>query len=415
MKSKQIINFFLIVVFVGLSGAIYGQSIDSLLTVAYGANPELKALQLEYEAALQKGPQVSQLSDPTVGLGVPILQPETRLGGQVFTISATQMFPWLGTLKAKEDVVLSMAKAKYERIAAARLNIDYQVKSAYYNLYLLQTKQVIIGKNIRIFEVIEKVALAKVESGKSIASDVLKVRIKIEELKQSLKILEEQKLRYNAAINAALNTVINIPIKVDTSRIDLAVFLYDLDAYRVKIEANHPLIRQLDRSIETSNKELALNDLADKPSFGVGLDYSLVTARTDAFPDNNGRDILIPKVMVSIPIYKKKYSAKKREEDLKKQAFSMQKEQLTSSMLGKIQGFKSEYESAKLMYELANTQIEISKSAYEILLTHYSSQGQKFDELMRLLSDITRFEIEAVKAVVKTHLAKFEIERLTDF
>jgi len=175
------------------------------------------------------------------------------------------------------------------------------------------------------------------------------------------------------------------------------------------------LIKQLDWNIETSNKALALNTLAGKPSFGVGLDYSLVTGRTDAIPVNNGRDILIPKVMVSIPIYRKKYAAKKEEESLKQQAFEFQKENLTNRMISSIQGYKSEYESAKLMFELANKQIEISNSAYDILLADYSSKGKRFDELMKLQSDINRYEIEIIKSIVQSHLAKFKIERLTDF
>ena len=401
---------------VGLSIAnCQAQSLDSLLKKAYANNPELKALQLEYEAALQQGPQVSQLPDPTVGVGIPILPVETRLGSQNLLISANQMFPWFGTLKAKEDVVLTMAKSKYERVAVERLNIDYQIKTAYYNLYLLQAKQHIFRKNIRIFETLEKVALAKVESGKSLAADVLTVRIKIEELNQQIQTLEEQKLTYTAIINEAVNDPLNSAIQIDTTQITRAEIEYNIEQFRENIQANHPLIKQLDWNIETSSKALALNALNGKPSFGVGLDYSLVNSRTDAFPVNNGRDILIPKVMVSIPIYRKKYAAKKEEENLKQQSFKLQKESLTNRMISSIQGYKSEYESAKLMLELAHKQIEISNGAYDILLAEYSSKGRRFDELMKLQSDINRYEIEIIKSIVQSHLAKFKIDRLTNF
>jgi len=412
MKTKYIV---LLLALMASTFAVKAQTLDSLLKKAYDNNPELKALQLEYEAALQKGPQVSQLPDPTVGVGVPVLRPETRLGGQVFSVSASQMFPWFGTLKAKENVVLTMAKSKYERIAAERLNIDYQIKTAYYNLYLLQAKQNILRKNIRIFETLEKVALAKVESGKSIASDVLTVRIKIEELNQQIQVLEEQKLANTATINEAINNPFNSAIQIDTTQISIAEIEYNIEQFRKNIQANHPLIKQLNWNIETSNKALVLNALDGKPSFGVGLDYSLVNGRTDAFPVNNGRDILIPKAMVSIPIYRKKYAAKKEEESLKQQAFEFHKESLTNRMISSIQGYKSEYESAKLMFELAYKQIEISNSAYDILLADYSSKGKRFDELMMLQSDINRYEIEIIKSIVQSHLSKFKIDRLTDF
>ena len=412
MKTKYIIIATLLLT---STFNVKAQTLDSLLKKAYDNNPTLKAIQLEYEAALQKGPQVSQLPDPTVGVGVPILRPETRLGGQVLSVSASQMFPWFGTLKAKEDVALTMAKSKYEQIAAERLDIDYQIKTAYFNLYLLQEQQKIIQKNIRIFETIEKVASAKVESGKSIASDVLTVRLKIEELNQQIQILEERKQGFSASINEAINNPNNDSIQVDTTKLALAELTYDLEQLKQKIESNHPVIKQLDWSIEASNKTLVLNTLDGKPSFGVGLDYSLVNGRTDAFPSNNGRDILIPKVMVSIPLYRKKYTAKKQEEELKQQAFELQKESLTNKMMSSIQGFKSEYKSAKLMFELAHKQIEISNSAYDILLADYSSKGKRFDELMKLQSDINRYEIEIIKSIVQSHLAKFKIERLTDF
>lgn len=412
MKTKYIIISALLIV---STFNIKAQTLDSLLKKAYNNNPALKAIQLEYEAALQKGPQVSQLPDPTIGVGVPILPVETRLGSQNLIISASQMFPWFGTLKAKEEVVLTMAKSKYERIAAERLNIDYQIKTAYFNLYLLQEQQKIVRKNIRIFQTIEKVALAKVESGKSIASDVLAVRLKIEELNQQIQILEERKHGFSASINEAINNPNNDLIQVDTTNRALAELAYDLEQLKQKIESNHPLIKQLDWNIEASNKALHLNDLDGKPTFGIGLDYGLINGRTDAIPANNGRDILVPKVMVSIPIYRKKYRAKKQEEELKQQAFELQKESLTNQMISGIQGYKSEYESAKLMYELANKQIEISNSAYDILLADYSSKGKRFDELMKLQSDINRYEIAIINATVQSYLAKFKIERLTDF
>jgi len=311
--------------------------------------------------------------------------------------------------------MLTMAKTKYERLAAARLNIDYQIKTGYYYLYLLQAKQDVIRKNIRIFETIEKVALAKVESGKSIASDVLAVQIQLEQFYSQIQILDEQKQGYSASLNEALNNPLQTIISIDNSKIKIADLAYDLDQYKRNISSNHPLIKQIDWNIEASHKKLELNNKMGKPTIGLGIDYSLVNERTDAFPIDNGQDIFIPKVMISIPIYRNQYAAKKEEEILNQQAFELQKEQLTNNLVGKIQQYKSDFESAKFMYDLAHRQIELSNSSYDILLAEYGSSGRRFDELMKLQSDINRYEIEILNAVIETHLAKFKIERLTDF
>lgn len=412
MKNNKIIFLSILLLCFVSSKA---QSLDSLLNKAYLNNPEINALRLQYEAALQKGPQVSQLQDPTIGFGVPILRTETRLGSQVMMISATQMFPWFGTLKAKKDVVMTMAKSKYERIAAAKLNIDFKLKTTYYKLVLIKEQQLILSNNIRLFEAIEKVTLAKVESGKTLFSDVLIVQMKMDELQNQILILESQKSKYSSEINGLLNIDLNTELKTDILNVKLTNLDYDLASFKVKIESNHPLINQIDWNIETSQNELELNTKLGLPTFGLGIDYSLINSRTDANPNFNGRDILIPKLMLNVPIYRKKYAAKQQEETLKIEAYGFQKEQITNNLLSRIQAFKSEYDAAKLEYKLAQNQIKKLKSAYDILLTDYSTKGQRFNELMQILNDINKYEIELLKASYNTHLVKFKIEQLTNF
>ena len=128
--------FVLISLFIPLK--MSAQSLQELLGVAELNNYELRALEDEYLAALEKAPQVSQLPDPEASLGLFLLPPETRLGPQRIALGVSQMFPWKGTLEAREVVALSNAQAKYQRIAAAKLNLFYQVKLAYFQLYELE-------------------------------------------------------------------------------------------------------------------------------------------------------------------------------------------------------------------------------------------------------------------------------------
>ena len=70
---------------------INAQSVDNLIEEAVTNNLELKILENEYLAALEIAPQVSQLPDPEVNIAAIPLPIETRLGGQVLRIGATQM------------------------------------------------------------------------------------------------------------------------------------------------------------------------------------------------------------------------------------------------------------------------------------------------------------------------------------
>ena len=79
------------------------EDLNNYLKTAAENNPGLKALFNEYMAALEVAPQVKALPDPQVAFGYFIQPVETRVGPQQFKISASQMFPWFGTLKAKEN------------------------------------------------------------------------------------------------------------------------------------------------------------------------------------------------------------------------------------------------------------------------------------------------------------------------
>ena len=398
-----------------VASAIKAQSIEALLQQAVANNPQLKALQLDYEAALQKAPQVRHLPNPQAGIGAPILRPETRLGPQLLMISANQVFPWFGTLQAKEDVVLTMAKSKYEKITAIRLDLFYTIKSAYYQLYLLDGQQALLKKHIQLFQTLERTTLGKVESGKANTADVLRIRLKLQGLQQQLNILENQKQPLYAQINAVINQSSTDTIHLTEPLDSIAILNYDLPAYQAKIQAFHPLIKQLDWQLEASKSEQQLNTLMGKPSLGVGLDYQLVAPRSDATPINNGRDILIPKITMSVPIYRKQYVAKDEEERLKQAAIAYQKTAIENRILSHLQRYKTDYDNALLIIELKNQQINTTQAAYRILLGEYSSKGTRFDELMQFQNDLINYDLEILKAIVQTHLSKANIERLADY
>ncbi len=391
------------------------QSLDSLLQLTVNNNPELKALQLEYEAELLKKDQVSQLPNPEVGVGVPILNPETRLGPQIMMVSASQMFPWFGTLKSKENVVIAMSKAKYERILALKLDLFNKVKISYYQIYFLNEKSDIIKSFLEIYKTIESVALAKVESGQSTTADVLRIQLKLQELNQELNVIENQKINYSAVINRLTNQDEDQIIIPSDSLNQPAILNFNMDEYRNKIQNNHPLMLKINHQIEASKQQQTVNSNVNKPIIGVGVDYSLVNPRTDANPINNGQDILIPKVKVSIPLYRKSYKARNLQEEKYQEALTYQKETLEDKMISLLLQYKSSYDNAILKIELNHQQIKTTKMAYEVLLANYSSKGKGFDDLLQIQNQLLRYQLELKKQKLITYINVANIYRLTDY
>ncbi|MEZ5023228.1 MAG: TolC family protein [Chitinophagales bacterium] len=238
---------------------------------------------------------------------------------------------------------------------------------------------------------------------------------------EELQVLENQLQLLNNKASLLLRSMKRLidPFKivfiVESFDNGIAILNFSIDDYQKRIEENHPVINQLNWELQNSDKALALNKLSGLPSFGVGLDYSLVQPRTDMLPDNNGRDILIPKVMMTIPIARKKYKAKEAEESLNKEAFEYKKESVVNQMMTALQTYKTEYDNALLELEFYNQQIIMVNSTYNILLSEYSSSGSRFDELIRIQDDLLDYKLKILEAYLQTHIAVAKIDRLTNF
>jgi len=391
-------------------GSASAQSLDTLIYYAVEENLELKILEKEYLAALEKAPQVSELPDPEIGVGVFPLPVETRVGPQILRVGATQMFPWKGLLSGKKDLELAKAKALYERIGARALDLSFQIEQAYFQLYEIEQSQTIIQRNLALLESLEQLALAKVESGKASVADVLRVQLKIEELKQEVIILETAKSKPTISINQLLNRPLETPI-VTTDNLDFAILPFDKNSLAATIESNHPMLRIFELQQDISKQAIALNGLSSKPSFGVGLDYIMVNKRSDAEPVKNGRDIIQIRGSMKIPLFKKKYEAKEREEQMKIESLNYKKEKVLKQYLAVIEKAYADFQTAQLRMNLYEKQMEITRAAINILETTYSINGSSFDELLRMEKELIEYDLKKIKAIVQSHLAKSSIDK----
>ncbi len=386
------------------------QSLADLKKEALENNLTLQALETDYLAALEKAPQQSQLPDPTMGIGVAPLPIETRLGSQWLRVSAQQMIPWFGTLTQRKNLALAKAEALKERVGVRRLNINYQIEKAYYQLYEVQQRQVIIRANLQLFQRLERLALAKVESGKATGADVLRVQLKLEALEQELAILATAQAKPMATLNQLLQRTANRPIVI-TDSLRFAVIPFSKAYLMNAIRSNHPALRQFELQQTIAEEALALNVLDGKPGFGLGVDYLMINKRTDASPANNGRDVLQLRASIRLPINRKKYQAKAREEQLKIQALAQRKEALLSAFAAQIDKDLADYETARLRMELYQKQLKLTRAAIAILEADYSVQANNFVELLALEKDLLDYELRQLEAIVASQLARSGILR----
>lgn len=399
MKSLKY-NIIIVIMFLISPTLMAKNELDTYLQTAAENNPGLKAKFSEYMAALEKVPQVGALPDPTIAFGYFIQPVETRVGPQQGRISVSQMFPWFGTLNAKENVATQMAKAKYEMFEEAKSKLFYDVKSSWYNLYFTKKAIGITLENINILNTFRRLALIKVESGLALSVDVLRVEMEIADLENQLAFLKDNyysmQVGFNNLLKVERERIVVVPDTLKNAEFKLT-HEAALDSIR---KDNHQVMQMEFREAAYQKQEIAARKMGN-PKFMIGIDYMVVGKSSNpmADPSESGRDaVIFPMVGITVPLYRQKYTA------MVKEAVLLQ-ESAENEKLNKINVLESTFEKANRDYQdagrrlpLYHEQSDRAVKSLNILQTAYETDGKNFEEILRMERQLLKYKLELEKA-----------------
>jgi outer membrane protein TolC len=388
----------------------FTQTLEEYFQIAAENNPELKAKFKRAEAAMEIIPQVSSLQDPTFSFGYFISPVETRVGPQRAKFSLTQMFPWFGTLKAQGNVAAINAEAQFQEFIDAKNKLYFKVAAAYYPLLELYEIKALEEENKIILESLKAISNVKFENGKGTMVDLLRVDMMIDEVKTNLNILENQKkpikTRFNNLLNRDPNDSIAIPSEIPTPQV------YSFEESD-SLFAGHPLMEQLDLQIKASEAKVLAIKKQGLPKIGVGLDYVIVGERTDMALPDNGKDVLMPMVTMSIPIFRKKYKAATKEALLMRDAYQFQKESLDNQFTSQLEEALFKLEQQTDLIDLYEKQTERTEQSMRLILSSYQNTGEDFEEVLRMQQQLLKYQKLNIKALIEYYITVEQINYIT--
>lgn len=405
---KIIIKILIILLLGSLNS--YTQTLNDYLQIAAENNPGLQAKYKDFEAAMQKIPQANSLPDPTLSFGYFISPVETRVGPQKARFSLTQQFPWFGTLKAQEDATTLMAEAKYQAFIDARNKLYFQVASAYFPLFELEYWKKVEEENISILESYKKIVSRRFENGNGSLANILRVDMMLNDATTNLNILANKKKPLTTAFNQLLNRDANETIVVsDTLSANILTEEYRKDS----LLRSNPIINEL-ILLEQASK--AAKNAAIKqglPKFGVGVDYVIVGERTDIVMPENGKDVLMPMVTLSIPIFRGKYNAAVKEAVLTQEKYSLQKKDRINYLTAEYDMVMFEINQQLQLISLYEDQLQTTNQTLNLLFKDYSNSGKDFEEVLQMQQQLLKYRKLKATALKQYHISVAKLNYLT--
>lgn len=374
---------------------VIGQQLESYIREAEQNNPEIQVYELRYDLVSEKINEANTLPDTEFSAGYFVSEPETRTGAQKARFSVRQMIPWFGTITTRENYATSMADAEFVEVAVAKRKLALSVAQSYYLLYSLKAKQEVLLENIQLLQVYHELALNSLEVGSASAVDVLRLQMRQNELAQQKETLEQdfdaEQVKFNNLLNRREEFEV---IVVDSMAIPQDEIIEDLDLAEV-----HPELLKFDRLYESVSEAELLNQKESLPKLGFGLDYIPVAERTDMVVDENGKDILMPMVSVSIPIFNNKFKSVSRQNEIRQKEIKAQRNERLNKLETLLAAALSNRTSAKITANTFLQNIEQAKDAEEILVRSYETGTIDFNDVLDVQELQLKFQTGLIDAV----------------
>lgn len=393
----------------GISFSAASQSLEDYFRIGAENNPGLQAKYKAFEAAMEKIPQVGTPQDPNLSFGYFISPVETRVGPQNARFSLTQVFPWFGTLRAQEDVASKMAEAKYQEFLDAKNQLYSQLATVYYPLVETHELIELERENLRILDTYYSIATSKIENGQASLADALRVDIMIQASKTNIEVLQ-MKIKgstswFNSLLSRGHDSQVEISEKLQIASADRLI-LPD------SIQSN-PLLESLDLKIQASEASVLVAQKQGMPKLGAGIDYVLVGERKDMVMPDNGKNVLMPMITMSIPIFRGKYKGAQKEAELMQESYELEKAELNNKLYGSYYRYSSDMQIQENLITLYDKQVMTSEQTLELLYSAYSNSGQDFEEVLRVQQQLLEFQKMKLKAMATYQTSLAQINYVT--
>jgi outer membrane protein TolC len=426
------------------------EELRAWLVEAAERNPGLKARYFEWQAALEKAPQVTAFDDPMFTYSQFV-----RSQDKVFLVVLEQKFPWFGTLRARGDKAIAEADASLARFYGARNELFANLKRAYFEYGLLGENLNITESQGKLLKEVEEIVRSRYALGMSAEPDVYRVQIEQEKIQDRHAGLSQSKPALAARLNEFIGReAADEPAWPQAAELPPApppapVILAQIRVVNPDLAAAQHLVERWEKEIVLARKsgypEFVLGvvyggmkdrDLnstrmryaqvadevkmfaQDAPANGVAptlgnVAYDLAKSRYLRESDDVKDDVMIS-LGLSLPIWRGRVNAGVREAKLMEEAAQLDKGRLALALDSAAHTALFNIEDGHrriVLYQ--DVLVPKAKQTYASLVNSYAA-GAETDilDLLNSATMILEFQLEHARAVRDVQVAAAELEML---
>jgi outer membrane protein TolC len=132
---------------------------------------------------------------------------------------------------------------------------------------------------------------------------------------------------------------------------------------------------------------------------GFGLDYIPVSKRPDMSFSDNGKDVFMPMISVSVPLFNNKYKSTSLQNELKQLEITSQRDNRLNVLETAFAQAISQRNQARIKYATQVKNLKQANDAEEILIKNYETGTIDFNDVLEIQELQLKFQINQIEAI----------------
>ena len=406
MTMKNKILYFLCIGLFACYGNTYATGKDNkedslavYIAEAIRNNPALMSEYQAYQAQMANAQGAGVLSDPQLSVGLFPQAIHHVNGKQLATITIMQMFPWFGTLKAGREQMEYKAQEAYQKFREKSLSTAFNVEKQWYSILATQEKVKAVKQKRALLNDIKKVAIylyKNYTAGRDTKmSDQLRLDAEEERLKEQTESLETQltlqKQQFNITLHRRPNAALSLPDSIPLRQ--MPTFNW------TEIERNNPKLAQysaIQKAFKSQEEQARAKGM---PMIGVGLQYML-NGKVDMpmMPNMNGKDMVMPMVSVTIPIYRKKITSAIHSAQLMERSAAYNYQSQLDALQSTYLSIEQRADDIKRKLKLYESEVSLLNRTLELMQKEYATGATSLTDILQTTRESIDYDLLKAEA-----------------
>lgn len=253
-------------------------------------------------------------------------------------------------------------------------------------------------------------------------SNVLRIDLELNELANEEQAVLSQLTSTMAKFNALLNRSANTEIALPDTIARLPFTLNDDTALLETILRQNPMLGMANAEAAAYEAKQRMDKRMGMPMIGIGVQYSVISKRMAmGIPTSemNGKDMLMPMLSLTIPLYRNKYRAQQNESRLMRQAATDKYQSAMNNLTAEYVSLREQWADAQRKVTLYEQQQQLALVTYQLALSEFAAGTGSITNVLDVERQLLDYKLKrsiavatynTVVAMIETLLSDSQIE-----